>query len=165
MSSSIEPGTTIFIDANILMYAISGHWKYGRSSKHLLDAINSGDYEGLTSVLVCSEIFHKSILAEIVEKQKISPGYALRSLKEDPRMIKDSKKAWSVIKSVKDIKHLKVTGIREDALELALDYSKKYCLLSNDALHLATMKLEDVIYMASNDGDFGRVEWINLWKP
>lgn len=78
MSDRIEPGTTVFLDANILLYAVSGHWKYGKSSKDLLDAINGGEFEGITSVLVCNEVFHKSMIAEIVEKQNISPGFALR---------------------------------------------------------------------------------------
>lgn len=60
MPCRIEPGTTVFIDANILLYAVSGHWKFGTSSKRLLDSINDGEYKGITSVLVCSEVFHRS---------------------------------------------------------------------------------------------------------
>jgi len=56
MSSHIESGTTIFIDANVLLYAVSGHWKHGNSSKWLLESINDGEYNGITSVLVCNEV-------------------------------------------------------------------------------------------------------------
>ncbi len=84
MPNQIEPGATIFIDSNILMYAISGHWKYGKDSKGLLDAVNDGMYKGLISVLVCNEIFHRAIIAEAVEKQNINPGSAVRCLKENP---------------------------------------------------------------------------------
>ena len=61
MPRLIEPGTTIFIDANILLYAVSSHWKFGISAKCLLDSINDGKYNGITSVLVCNEVFHKSL--------------------------------------------------------------------------------------------------------
>lgn len=165
MSDKIEPGTAVFLDANILLYAVSGHWKYGKSSKDLLDAINGGEFEGITSVLVCNEVFHKSMIAEIVERQNISPGSVLRCLKENPGIVKDSIKAWAAMEKIKQIKHLKIAGIDEGTLELALGYSKMYGLLSNDALHLATMKQEGVNTMASNDKDFKCVEWICLWRP
>lgn len=134
MSDQIEPGTTVFLDANILLYAVSGHWKYGRSSKGLLDAINDGEYEGITSVLVCNEVFHKSMIAEIVEKQNMSPGSVLRCLKENPGIVKESTKAWVVMGKIRQIKHLNIAGIDEGILEFALGYSKMYGLLSNDAL-------------------------------
>ncbi len=137
MSDRIEPGTTVFLDA----------------------------YEGITSVLVCNEVFHRSMIAEIVEKQNISPGSVLRCLKENPGIVKESIKAWAAMEKIRQIKHLKIAGIDEDTLELALGYSKMYGLLSNDAFHLGTMKQEGVITMASNDRDFECVEWINLWRP
>jgi predicted nucleic acid-binding protein len=165
MSDRIEPGTAVFLDANILLYAVSGHWRYGRSSKDLLDAINSGEYEGITSVLVCNEVFHRSMIAEIVEKQNISPKSVLRCLKENPGIVKESTKAWAAMERVRHIKHLKIASIDEGTLELALGYSKMYGLLSNDALHLATMKQEGVSTVASNDRDFEGIEWINLWRP
>jgi hypothetical protein len=165
MPCQIEPGTTIFLDANILLYAVSGHWKFGESSKGLLNDINGGKYEGITSVLVCNEVFHRSMIAEIVERQNISPGSVLRCLKENPELVKDSTKAWAAIEKIKQIKHLKIVGIDEGIFEFALGYSKEYGLLSNDALHLATMKQEGVSTIASNDRDFNSVEWVRLWRP
>ena len=165
MPCRIESGTTIFIDANILLYAVSGHWKFGTSSKCFLDSINDGEYKGITSVLVCSEVFHRSLIAEIVERENISPGSVSKCLKEDPELVRDSTKAWAAIEKIRQINHLTIVGIDESILELALQYSKKYGLLSNDALHLATMKREDVSTMASNDRDFGVVKWLQIWRP
>ena len=165
MPSHIEPGTIVFIDANILLYAVSGHWKFGNSSKCLLDSINDGEYNGITSVLVCNEVFHRSLIAEIVERENINPGSVLKCLKEDPELVRESTKAWAAIEKIKQINHLKIVGIDESTFELALRYSKEYALLSNDAFHLATMKQEGVSTMASNDRDFSGVEWLQLWKP
>jgi predicted nucleic acid-binding protein len=165
MPRLIEPGTTIFIDANILLYAVSIHWKFGISAKCLLDSINDGKYNGITSVLVCNEVFHKSLIAEIVERENISPVSVSICLKEDPELVRESTKAWAAIEKIKQINHLKIVGIDESIFELALRYSKKYALLSNDALHLATMKQEGVSTMASNDRDFSGVEWLEIWRP
>ncbi len=40
-----------------------------------------------------------------------------------------------------------------------------YGLLSNDAIHLATMKKHGITSIATNDRDFERVEWLNIRKP
>ena len=165
MPRLIEPGTIVFIDANILLYAVFGHWKFGDSSKCLLDSINDGKYNGITSVLVCNEVFHRSLIAEIVERENISPASVSKCLKEDPELVRESTKAWAAIEKIKQINHLNIVGIDESTFELALRYSKKYALLSNDALHLATMKQEGVSTMASNDRDFGGVEWLQIWRP
>lgn len=165
MSSHIEPGTTIFIDANVLLYAVSGHWKYGNSSKWLLESINDGEYNGITSVLVCNEVFHRSLIAEIVERECISPKSVSECLKNDLGLVKESTKAWAAIGKIKQINHMAVVGIDGSIFDLALKISKKYGLLSNDALHLAIMKQEGVGTIASNDRDFSSVEWIQIWRP
>ena len=38
-------------------------------------------------------------------------------------------------------------------------------LMSNDAMHVATMKRHGITNIATNDLDFERVEWIKIWKP
>ena len=165
MPGHIEPGTTVFVDANILLYAISGHWKFGNSSKWLLEAINDGEYNGIISVLVCNEVFHRSLIAEIVERECISPQSVLRCLKKDPGLVRESTKAWAAIEKIKQINHMMIVGIDESIFELALKYSKKYGLISNDAFHLAIIKQESVSTMASNDKDFDGVEWLQIWRP
>ena len=117
MSIEIEPDASIFIDANIFLYAISGHWRFGKSSKELLKSVDGGEYKGLTSVLVCSEIFHRVLMAEIVEAKNIDPGSAVRFLKENPGIIRESHKAWDVLGKVRQIKHLSMAGLYQDTLE------------------------------------------------
>jgi predicted nucleic acid-binding protein len=48
---------------------------------------------------------------------------------------------------------------------LVRELSRNYGLLSNDAVHLATMQEEGTKTLASNDRDFERVDWVKLWKP
>ena len=43
--------------------------------------------------------------------------------------------------------------------------AKDYSLLTNDAFHVATMKRQGITNIATNDPDFGRVEWLKVWKP
>jgi len=58
-----------------------------------------------------------------------------------------------------------IVGVGRDVFDLALVFSQKYRLLSTDAIHAATMKMEGLSILATNDRDFERVDWLNLWKP
>ena len=46
-----------------------------------------------------------------------------------------------------------------------IEISKKYWLMATDAIHVATMKRQGITNIATNDPDFGRVEWLKVWKP
>ena len=58
-----------------------------------------------------------------------------------------------------------IVEMDREVFDTALGYSKKHCLLSNDAIHVATMKKYEVTNIATNDGDFERVGWIKGWNP
>ena len=165
MLSDVESGTEIFIDANIFLYDILGHWKYGEVCKTFLENLNRGKYCGLTSVLVCNEVFHRTMIAEVVEKYELEPKSVVSYLKKNWDIIKGLNKAWNAVEIIKRVENLKIVEIDMDIFDTALDYSKKYCLLSNDAIHVATMKKYGVTNIATNDGDFERVEWVKVWNP
>jgi uncharacterized protein len=165
MPVDIPPGTALFIDANIFLYKILDHRKYAEPCSNLLKEIRRGRYSGVISVLVCSEVFHRVMLAEVTERHDLDPRHVARYLKDNPEEIKELTAARSAIETIKQIENLKVVGLEEDSTGLFLEYSRTYGLLSNDALHLATMKQEGILTLASNDRDFERVEWVKQWRP
>ena len=69
------------------------------------------------------------------------------------------------IENISQIENLMIVGVGKDVFDLALIISQKYRLLSTDAVHAATMKMEGLSILATNDRDFERVDWLNLWKP
>jgi len=165
MPNEVEPETRIFIDANIFLYGILDHWKYGGVCKVFLEEVNNGKYNGVTSILVCNEVFHRVMVAEIVEKYGIEPKSVVSYLKNNWDIIKELNKAWITVDVIKQMENLKIIGVDRNIFDIALRYSKRYGLLSNDATHLATMKIYGITNIATNDKDFERVEWINIWKP
>lgn len=72
--------------------------------------------------------------------------------------------ARKAIENISQIQNLTIVGVRRDVFDLALEFSQKYRLLSTDAIHAATMKMEGLNIMATNDRDFERVDWLNLWN-
>jgi predicted nucleic acid-binding protein len=52
-----------------------------------------------------------------------------------------------------------------DAIIRSQEMKRRYGLLSNDSLALQIMKDMKIKNLASNDADFGRVDFIKLYKP
>lgn len=67
--------------------------------------------------------------------------------------------------NINRIENLKIVEMSKEVFGIVLEYSKKYVLLSNGTIHLATMKRHKIANIATNDKDFERVEWLRVWKP
>ena len=165
MHNALQPGTAVFIDANIFLYKILEHWKYVQPCTKFLKDINYGKYSGVTSIVVCNEVFHRVMIAELFEKCNIDAKFAIKYLKDNPEVIKKLSAARVAIEDIAQIENLTIIGVERDALDLALEFSQKYGLLATDAIHAATMKIVGLNILASNDRDFERVDWLELWRP
>jgi len=165
MLDEIDTGTTIFIDANIFLYEILDHWKYAESCNSFLEHVNMGKYHAVMSVLVCNEVFHRVMIAEVVERYEIEPKSAVNYLKKNWEVVRELNKAYDAMLNIDAIENLEIVEIDREVYDIALEYSKKYGLLSNDAVHLATIKKHGITNIATNDRDFERIEWLNIWKP
>ncbi|MEA3324853.1 MAG: PIN domain-containing protein [Euryarchaeota archaeon] len=165
MLDEIETGTTIFIDANIFLYEILDHWRYAESCNSLLEHINMGKYHAVVSVLVCNEVFHRVMIAEVVERYEIEPKSAVNYLKKNWGVVRELNKARDSMLNIDAIENLEIVEINREVYGIALECSKKYGLLSNDAVHPVTMKKHGITNIATNDRDFERAPWLNIYKP
>ena len=162
---TLLPDSKIFVDANIFLYAILGHPALKPRSQKFLVNIENGLYRATTSSLVFNEVLHKLMLTEAVRKYGLSSERdALKLIKEKPEIISNMSMVW---KNYSELKKYPITifSIDEEALDLAVLLSRKYGLLISDAVHAAIMKINTVNNIATNDGDFERIEGITVWKP
>lgn len=56
--NQVPSGSRLFLDTNILLYAISEHPRFGPWCDALLDRIRRGDVTGYISVIVLNELIH-----------------------------------------------------------------------------------------------------------
>jgi len=158
-----NPGSAVFIDSNIFLYVTLAHPKYRYSCKRFLERVDEGDLHGLTSVLVCNEVFHRLMIAEITKRLGITAKQAVKLIKERPETIEKLEIVWVEMKL---IENSNVRILSADTLFPSfVEISRKYNLLATDAIHVATMKKHGVKNIATNDRDFERVDWIKVWKP
>lgn len=154
----------VFIDTNVLLYAISDHPRYGTACNEFLDRVKAGEIKGKTSVIVLNELLHKLIIGEIAEKEDVKPTQVVRRIKKNKEILQDLK-VYETIKDVEDNYNLEIASIRREDFVQARKSMKRHLLLSNDALHLAVMGREKIVNVATNDPDFESIKGIKAWKP
>src|SRR5574337_1887080 len=83
----IPEGISVFIDANIFIYDILAVPEYVNSCNGFLKRVESGAIKGFTSILVISEVIHKLMFSEMIEKYGMKPGEVLAAMKNNPDLV------------------------------------------------------------------------------
>lgn len=163
--SIIPTGKRVFIDANIFLYEVFDHPKFGESAYRILKDVENGAIKGVTSTLVLDEVLHKMILSEASNKFHISIKDAVSFLKKNHKEIPLLGASWKDIDRIQEIENLTIYGISPDVFKSSINVAKANMLLAHDAMHLAVMKYESISDIATNDSDFERIEGITVWRP
>jgi predicted nucleic acid-binding protein len=80
----IPSHSQVFLDTNILLYAITEQPRFGPWCNDLLDRIHGGHVKGHISVIVLNELIHKLVIGEVAEKIGLKPGQVVQHLKHNP---------------------------------------------------------------------------------
>ena len=87
--SSIPTGCRVFLDTNVLLYAVTEHPGYGEWANVLLDRICSNEVEGAISVIVLNELLHQLVIGEVSQREGLRPFQAVRYIKDHPDVLTD----------------------------------------------------------------------------
>ena len=161
MLKQIPPGTKIFIDFNIFIYHFMGT---SEACTNFLERVRIADVEGHTSTIVLTEVLHRLMIAEVVEKYDVKPKKALRLLKEKPEIIPALEKSERAIQRIPDFS-IKILPCSIEAIWQSRRIRREYSLLTNDSLNLYIMRASYLSHIVTNDADFERVKKIKVWKP
>lgn len=129
-------GKRSFVDTNIFLYAIQKHPKFGETSKKILEKIDRGEEEAVTSIITLAEV------CWWLEKHK----------KTD-----EIKEKIELILSIFNLKI--VNPDCEDFLKGA-ELTRRLGINFNDCLNLALMERLEIDEIYSNDSDFEKMDWI-----
>ncbi len=162
---NIATGASVYLDSNIIIYNATNHSQYGKSCRNFLDRVEKGEISAVTSSLTLTETLHKLIIIDVCEIRSIKAWEALRLIKDESDMLGELREPYIAIDKIQNLPNLKIVSLTPEIAELCKEFVKTYLLMSNDAVHLATMKTHNIIDLASNDLDFERVDWIRLYKP
>jgi hypothetical protein len=158
--SAIPSGEKAFVDSNILTYHLLNDPVYGERCKKFIKRRENREMEGFISPIIVSETLFNFIKANVVKNYGIKPRKVVSFLKAKPGVISkiDIGKATDLFRI------FSILPISELEVEECYKAIKDHALLTNDAFHVATMKMQGIINIATNDPDFERVDWIKVWK-
>lgn len=160
----IPSNSQVFLDTNILLYAVIDHPRFGQWCNTLLDRIHRGDVIGHVSAIVLNEFIHKLIIGEVAQKTGLKPGQVIQHLKRKLEAL-EKLEAYAIVDEVDTGYDLIILEVTADIFRMALQLIQSHRLMSNDALHLAVMQKNNLQNLVTNDSDFDGIEGIHVWKP
>ena len=159
--SALPSGEKLFVDSSILTYHLLNDPVHGKRCKEFIERVENGKFEGFISPIIVSETLFNFIKASIVRDYGITPKEVVFFLKAKPEVISkiDIGKATDLFRI------FSILPVSELEVEECYKAIKDHALLTNDAFHVATMKIQGITNIATNDPDFERVGGLKVWKP
>jgi predicted nucleic acid-binding protein len=161
MLEEITSRTKIFVDSNIFIYHFLGS---SESCTDFLERAETEDIDAHTTTIVLAEVMHRLMVAEVIEKYDVEPRGAIRFLKENPEVIPTLEKCENAMEKIPQF-GVKVLLVTVETIFQSRELRRQYLLMTNDSLNLHVMRSNQLYDIATNDGDFERVEWLKVWKP
>jgi predicted nucleic acid-binding protein len=140
---SVYADRTIYLDSNIIIYAIERGYRWADSTQSMLTAIDNRIFRAVTSELAIAEVLSKPLaLGHQDEVAKFEQFFSPRSALEMP-------------------------AIDRNALRTAAGLQGQLRLKLFDAIHVTTARLSGCAYFLTEDDRLGRAldgepEWLRL---
>jgi predicted nucleic acid-binding protein len=160
----IEQGSKIFIDANIFVYHFSKDSRFNNSCTEFLFRVENSEIHGITSVAVVQEATHRLMMVEASAMLDIEVKNFPKYLKQHPDVIKQLTHHLLVPSKIFCF-NIEIIQITPKVFEESQTIKAKYGFLTNDSLTLKIIEEVGITNLASNDLDFQRVDWLNLYLP
>lgn len=158
---NIPEDEKVFIDTNILTYYLLNDSVYGSECNNFIKRIEEERYYGFVSPIVISETLFNMIKAWAFNEHGIRPRDLVHMIKERPKILRD----MPVYQTSELFDLFLLLPVGEVEVKESYKLINKYYLLTNDALNAATMKVNRINNIATNDRDFFNIDWIKCWHP
>ena len=152
----LPSGAMVFLDANCLVYAATADPAYGAACQRLLDEIENKNLQGCTSSHVLGDLSYRLMTIEaalLFGRPMTGIANWLRRHPAEVQRLAQYRQSLDDLLAI-PLPILPVTGAQ---VARAADFSRKFGLLTNDALVVVVMQDHGLTHLASNDSDFDRV--------
>ena len=159
--AGIEEGSAVFIDANVFIYHFVGA---SPECTALLRRCETNEVQGSTSALVLAEVSHRLMMIEAVESGLVPAGNVVRKLVRRPDVVRQLATHEASIQAIPAMR-IEITAVTEATILLSLRHQRRYGLLTNDSLIVASMQQQGVTFLATADRRLAIVDEIELLVP
>lgn len=160
----IPIGTSVLIDANVLVYHFAPHPVFLASCQELLERVSLGEIAGFTSSDAANDAAHRLMTIEAADTYGWPMNGIAYRLQRHPDELKALTKFRKAVEEIPSFGVQTLSVAMSDVLTAAA-LSQQHGLLSGDALVAAVMQRQGITHLASNDSDFDRVPWIVRFAP
>jgi predicted nucleic acid-binding protein len=160
----LRDGTTCFLDAHILYYALVPTPGLSQQCIMLLDRIIAGRVSGAVSIPILSDAIHKVMIAEAAQLTGRDRAGMVGYLGKHPETIKRLVEYPQAMERLRAVP-MNVLAVDDSVLDSAAHLAVEHGLLTNDATIVALMQGHGLTHLATNDDDFDSVPGITVWKP
>jgi predicted nucleic acid-binding protein len=160
----ISAGADVFIDANILHYAVVPIPPYTAKVLPFIDRLRRSEFIAYLNFQAISDAHHKTMASLATSQYQLTRSSIVGWLKSHPQAIKSLTglaQAATMLSSLP----LNLLPTDQDLLTEAAIIAQTHGLLTNDAIIVALMQRHGLTHLATNDDDFDRVPGITVWKP
>lgn len=161
---TIPAGTSIFVDANIFVYAFANDLAFEAPCVAFLERVESRELKGFTAASVLSEFAHRLMTLEACETFGWSYRGIGQKLRRHPAQVGQLHRFREALDDIVATGMTVIPISERDVLRAGI-LSQQHGMLSNDALILASMESHQLKHLASNDADFDRVQWLTRYAP
>ena len=159
--AEVPEGSAIFIDANIFIYHFVGA---SPQCTALLARCETAEVRGATSVLVLAEVAHRLMMIEAVERKLVPPGNVARRLAGRPELVRRLTVYEASLQAIPSM-GVEILALTEAMFQLGLRQQRRYGLLTNDSLIVASMLQQGVRVLATADRRLAIVDELAIVVP
>ncbi|MGH7170205.1 MAG: type II toxin-antitoxin system VapC family toxin [Gemmataceae bacterium] len=162
--ADIPAATTVFVDANILIFALANHPTHGAACDAFLDRVENQELFAVTSTHVLGDVLHRMMTIEASDRFGWPVQGIANRLRRHPTEVQQLTRPRQTLDEI-NAAHVLALGIAPPLVSLASDVSRQTGLLYGDALIVALMRDQGLTQLASLDADFDRVPGLTRYAP
>jgi len=155
---------SVFVDANTFVYHFTPHPLLQAACQQLLERFAVQELVGFTSAHVLSNVAHRIMTLEAVDRFGWPITGIARSLQRHPDQLRQLTRFRQAVDEVPAF-GIHVLPVTVGIVSAAAAISQQYGLLSGDALVVAVMREHGLTHLASHDADFDRVPGLTRYAP
>src|SRR4051794_13143079 len=146
--ADIPAGTTVFVDANILLFALTNHPVYGAACETFLDRVENQEITAITSTHILGEVVHRIMTIEACDRFGWPMQGIANRLRRHPTEVQQLTRPRQVLDEIIAARVIAL-GIAPPHVSLAVDLSRQTGLLYGDAMIVAVMRDQGLTLLAS----------------
>src|SRR5262245_31569420 len=162
--ADIAAGTAVFVDANILVFALTNHPTHGAACDAFLDRVENQEITAVTSTHVLGEVVHRMMTIEAADRFGWPNQGIANRLRRHPTEVQQLILPGQALDEITAARVVAL-GIAPPLVSLATDLCRQTGLLYGDALTVAVMRDQGLTLLASLDADFDRVPGLTRYAP